>query len=134
MGRLLGHGVRFGAAQDVLAAGEGLETVLSLRCVLPGLPMVAALSAHHLAALVLPPSLRRLYIARDNDAAGGHAAEALAARAEAAGIEALTLAPAADDFNAHLRRFGPEAMAAGLRVQLAPQDVSRFLRMEHAAG
>ena len=134
MGRLLGHGVRFGVAQDVLAAGEGLETVLSLRCVLPGLPMVAALSAHHLAALVLPPGLRRLYIARDSDAAGRHAAEALAARAEAAGIEALVLTPTADDFNADLRRFGHAAMAPGLRVQLAPQDVVRFLRVEHVAG
>jgi len=134
IGRLLGHGVRFGAAQDVLAAGEGLETMLSLRCVLPGLPIVAALSANHLAALVLPPGLRRLYIARDNDAAGRHAAEALAARAEAAGIEALALTPTADDFNADLRRFGPQAMAAELRVQLAPQDVARFLHVERAAG
>lgn len=134
IGRLLGHGVRFGAAQDVLAAGEGLETMLSLRCVLPGMPMIAALSANHLAALVLPPGLRRLYIARDNDAAGRHAADTLAARAEAAGIEALTLTPTADDFNADLRRFGPQAMAAELRVQLAPQDVARFLRVEHVAG
>ena len=31
MGDLLGHGVRFGVAQDVLAAGEGIETVLSAR-------------------------------------------------------------------------------------------------------
>lgn len=132
IGRLLGHGVRFGAVQDVLAAGEGLETMLSLRCVLPGMPMIAALSANHLAALVLPPGLRRLYIARDNDAAGRHAAEALAARAEAGAIEALALTPTADDFNADLRRFGPQAMAAELRVQLAPQDVARFLLAERA--
>ncbi|TCT00182.1 hypothetical protein EDC64_1341, partial [Aquabacter spiritensis] len=32
----LGHAVRFGAADDVLAAGEGIETMLSLRCALPG--------------------------------------------------------------------------------------------------
>ena len=31
MGHLLGNGVRFGAATDVLAAGEGIETMLSLR-------------------------------------------------------------------------------------------------------
>jgi hypothetical protein len=36
MGHLLGHGVRFGVATDVLAAGEGLETMLSLRSALPG--------------------------------------------------------------------------------------------------
>ncbi len=70
MGDLLGNAVRFGAANDVLAAGEGIETVLSLRCVLPTLPMAAALSANHLAAVLLPPALRRLYIARDADKAG----------------------------------------------------------------
>ena len=34
MGALLGNGVRFGVARDVLAAGEGIETMLSLRCVM----------------------------------------------------------------------------------------------------
>ena len=128
MGQLLGNGVRFGTARDVLAAGEGIETMLSLRCVLPRLPMVAALSANHLAALVLPSGLRRLYIARDNDHAGRRAAEALSARAEASGIETLTLTPTAEDFNADLRLFGRDAMACSLRIQLAPEDVERFLR------
>jgi hypothetical protein len=32
MGDLLGNTVRFGIAADILAAGEGIETVLSLRC------------------------------------------------------------------------------------------------------
>ena len=128
MGQLLGNGVRFGAARDVLAAGEGIETMLSLRCVLPRLPMVAALSANHLAALMLPSGLRRLYIARDNDDAGRRAAEALSARAEAKGIETLTLMPTADDFNDDLRLFGRPALARSLRVQLAPEDVARFLR------
>jgi hypothetical protein len=127
MGQLLYNGVRFSAARDVLAAGEGIETVLSLRCALPRLPMVAALSANHLAALVLSSGLRRLYIARDNDHAGRRAAETLSARAEASGIEALTLAPTADDFNADLRLFGRNALAHSLRVQLAPDDVERFL-------
>ena len=45
MGNLLGHGVRFGTACEVLAAGEGIETMLSVGAALPGLPMVAALSA-----------------------------------------------------------------------------------------
>ena len=35
MGYLLGHAVRFGPAGDVMAAGEGIETMLSLRCVMP---------------------------------------------------------------------------------------------------
>ena len=40
----------------VLAVGEGIETMLSLRCALPAMPMAAALSANHLAAFC---SLRR---------------------------------------------------------------------------
>ena len=134
MGHLLGHGVRFGGVTDVMAAGEGLETMLSLRAVLPTMPMIAALSATHLAALIFPSDLRRLYIARDNDRAGHRAIEALSARATANAIEALVLAPHADDFNTDLCTLGTEAMAASLRVQLAPDDVGRFLCVEHRPG
>jgi hypothetical protein len=127
MGDLLGNAVGFGVANDVLAAGEGIETMLSLRCVLPTLPMAAALSANHLAALLLPPTLRRLYIARDNDAAGEVAATALTERAEATGVETIVWIPRCDDFNEDLRAFGLDALRAALRVQLVPQDVARFL-------
>ncbi|MFB9262303.1 toprim domain-containing protein [Bradyrhizobium erythrophlei] len=129
MGDLLGNAVRFGLVDDVLAAGEGIETMLSLRCVLPTMPMVAALSANHLAAILLPPSLRRLYIARDADAAGRAAAMTLTTRAEAAGIEAFTLSPRLDDFNADLRMLGAKEFGATLREQLVPQDVVRFLSL-----
>ena len=130
MGQLLGNGVRFGVAIDTLAAGEGIETMLSLRSVLPTLPTVAATSSAHLAALALPTSLRRLYIARDNDRAGEHAAETLTLRARAKGIEALTLTPVTGDFNDDLRQLGTEALAAAIRVQMAPDDVERFWRSQ----
>jgi hypothetical protein len=126
MGDLLGNAVRFGVVNDVLAAGEGIETMLSLRCVLPTLPMAAGLSANHLAAMLLPLTLRRLYIARDADAAGDAAVTALSERAEAAGIEAIALSPRLDDFNEDLRTFGIDELRAALRLQLAPQDVIRF--------
>jgi Toprim domain-containing protein len=132
MGDLLGNAVRFGVANDVLAAGEGIETMLSLRCVLPTLPMAAALSANHLAALLLPPTLRRLYIARDNDAAGEVVATALTERAEATGVETIVWMPRRDDFNEDLRAFGLEALRAALRVQLVPQDVARFMLLMSA--
>lgn len=54
MGNLLGHAVRFGAAADVLAVGEGIKTMLTLRLALPAMPMAAALSADHLSAVLLP--------------------------------------------------------------------------------
>ncbi|PJI89279.1 DNA primase [Sphingomonas koreensis] len=127
MGQLLGHGVRFGVAQDVMAAGEGIETMLSLRCVMPTLPMVAALSANHLAALSLPPTLRRIYLARDGDAAGHTGVEALADRARSTGIKAVVLDASLGDFNDDLRAMGPAALATVLQVQLASEDVTRFL-------
>jgi hypothetical protein len=127
MGHLLGNGVRFGVAADIMAAGEGIETMLSLRSVMPTMPMVAGLSANHLAAIRFPAALRRLYIARDSDPAGDAALATLNDRADAAGIEALTLSPALGDFNEDLLCLGTGNLRAGLRVRLAPEDVVRFM-------
>jgi hypothetical protein len=126
MGCLLGNAVRFGTAIHVMAAGEGIETVLSLRQIVPTLPMAAALSANHLAALILPAGLRRLYVARDDDAAGHHATLTLIDRAHALGIEARPLDAALGDFNDDLRRLGSARLANGIRGQLVPEDVERF--------
>ena len=134
MGHLLGNGVRFGAATEVLAAGEGIETMLSVRSALPNLPLVAALSANHLAALLFHVTLRRLYVVRDNDPAGDLAVATLTERAQAAGIEVLTLAPTLGDFNEDLRRLGVDHLRAALSVQLALEDVARFLSSIGEAG
>jgi len=127
LGELLGNAVRFGAASDVMAAGEGIETMLSQRSALPALPAVAALSAAHLAAILFPNALRRLYIARDKDPAGDGAVATLAERASSAGIEAIVLTPRLGDFNEDLRLLGLDAVRAILRVQMAPQDLTRFV-------
>jgi hypothetical protein len=137
LGHLLGNGVRFGApepapaqAGDTIAAGEGIETMLALKSVLPSLPMIAALSANHLAALDLAPSLRRLYVARDNDAAGLKAAMRLHERGDAAGIDVRDLVPVYGDFNSDLCRLGPVAMLGHLTAQLVPSDAARFVHGE----
>ena len=121
MGHLLGNAVRFDLARDVMAAGEGIETMLSLRCVMPTMPMVAALSAAHLAAILFPATLRRLYIVRDDDPAGDGAMASLIDRANEAGIEAIALSPRLGDFNEDLRKLDIDALRAALRVQLAPR-------------
>jgi hypothetical protein len=127
MGCLLGHGVRFGRADDVMAAGEGIETVLSLRYVMPAMPMIAALSSAHLSAILFPIVLRRLYILRDNDPPGDRTSTILAERTTAAGIEAIILSPTLGDFNDDLRLLGVEWLRAAVSPQLAPQDVARFM-------
>lgn len=129
MGELLGHAVRLCTAHDVMAAGEGIETILSLRMALPGLPMAAALSAAHLSAILFPATLRRLYIARDDDPAGDGARDSLVERAQTAGIEAIVLSPTLGDFNEDLRTLGIGALRAATRQQLAPEDVARFLTL-----
>ncbi|GGI33999.1 DUF7146 domain-containing protein [Bradyrhizobium guangdongense] len=134
MGYLLGNAVRFGMVDDVLAVGEGIETILSLRHALPTLPMAAALSANHLSALLFPAGLRRLYIARDDDAAGNAAQEILTRRAEAIGVEAIPLSPWLGDFNEDLRIFGLDALRAALGLHLVPEDVARFLHSSMVAA
>ena len=133
MGHLLGHGVRFGVAHDVMAAGEGIETMLSLRSIMPtcrwsprSRPITSppSCSRQHCAVSMSPampirPATRRWR--RLND------------RAAAAGIEALTLSPALGDFNEDLLRLGTDELRAALRVQLAPEDVVRFMDWATAA-
>lgn len=126
MGHLLGHGVRFGPAGEVMAFGEGIETMLSLHEIAPALPFVAGLSAAHLAALEFPAPLRRLYIARDRDAAGLAAFDAIAGRAPP-GIDVRPLDPQLDDFNSDLVRIGRTGMTAWVRGQMEPADAACLL-------
>ena len=126
MGRILGNAVRFGKPDSVMAAGEGIETVLSLLSLFPSLPMVAALSAAHLAALLLPPSLRRLYVLRDNDAAGEFAEDRLRERCREMGIDCRTLLPAANDLNADLCAAPFSAVRRRMLAQIAAIDRIRF--------
>jgi hypothetical protein len=128
LGRLLGNGVRLGnpaQAGYIVAAGEGIETMLALKSVLPDLPMIAGLSANHLAALDLPSSLCRLYVARDNDAAGRLAANRLRDRHQY--IDVRQLVPVHADFNVDLYRLGAGTMLARLTDQLVPDDRVRLL-------
>jgi hypothetical protein len=126
LGHLLGNGVRFGVARDVVAAGEGIETMLALKSILPTLPMIAALSANHLAALDLPPMLRRLYVARDNDEAGRLAASTLRDRATGTELEMFELRPVLADFNVDLRELGAATLLRHIVPQLVPADRARF--------
>jgi hypothetical protein len=133
LGPLLGCGVRFGrvtSVSPVMIAGEGIETVLSLRLATPALPMISAGSANHLAAILYPPALQRLYISVDGDPEGLRAAERLSQRALDAGIGALPLTARLGDFNDDLRRLGLAALRDSLARQLLPADAERFLAHE----
>jgi DNA primase len=98
--------------------------MLALRCVLRTLPMIAALSASHLTAQILPKTIGRIYIAQDNDEAGTHAARSLADRAKLHHGEPVMLRPRARDFDDDLRQIGSAELAAWVRVQLVPNEVA----------
>ncbi len=127
LGAILGNGVRFGRIDDVILVGEGIETVLSLKCALPFLPMVAALSAGHLSAWEPPASLRRLIIARDDDLAGEDAARRLEERAFSRHIGVSVIAPLRGDFNADLLRLGAKAFRERIVEIVGPDIVARFV-------
>jgi hypothetical protein len=108
LGRLHGNAIRFGNGSDCtdLLVGEGLENTLSVGTALPRAALVSCLTANHLAAFTYPSSIKRLWIARDNDEAGARAALRLADRADADGIEPVILTPERDDFNLDLTTDG----------------------------
>jgi hypothetical protein len=125
LGDVLGNAIRIGKASDVLTAGEGLETMLSIRSLLPSMPVAACTSANHLALFVPPPGLERLYIAHDHGRAGMLAAEKLRTVATAAGVAVRLLTPiGTDDWNADLRTMRDEELHMALARQLAPEDMS----------
>jgi hypothetical protein len=122
MGHLLGHGVRFGTAAPIMAAGEGIESTLSLHAAVPTLPSIAALSSAHLAALAFPPSLLRLYVAREADPAGRKAFATLTRRARQCGIDVRPLDSQLGDLNTDLRTIGLDAVRTCLLAQMRPED------------
>jgi len=130
MGELLGNAVRFGMAGRTMVAGEGIETTLSFRTILPGMPALAGLSAAHLAAIAFPPELRRLYILRDRDPAGDNAVATLMARAACEGIEACAVSPRDNDMNADLQALGVAGLRNLLLPQVAPEDWASFSRSD----
>ena len=114
LGRVHGRAVRFGgsATGATLLAGEGIETVLSLVTVVPGIHAAAALSAGSLGAFEPPQDLALMVIARDKDVEGGHAANRLQRRCIKRGIPSIVIAPERSDFNDDLIALGQETLAA----------------------
>lgn len=126
LGRLRGGGVRIGRPGPVIAIGEGIETVLSLREIMPNLPVIAALSATQLVGFAFTAGTRRVYAIRDNDPAGTRAVLTITARAETTGVDVRPIVPRLGDLNDDLRSFGRKALIASLLEQLDGADVSQL--------
>lgn len=125
LGNVLHHAIRLGTPGPVLAVGEGLETMLAVKSLLPALPVNAALGAGHLSALEWPIDVQRLYIAHDNGIAGVAAAIRLTERARSSGLDVRWLTPRHDDWNADLQA-DPVAARTLITAQLAERDDQRL--------
>ena len=100
LGPIAGGAVKLTDDADVstvLAVGEGLESSLSVRNLsgVENMPVWACLTAGNLAEFPALPGIEALWVAADNDASGTgqRAADMLARRLDAAGIEPVILMP-----------------------------------------
>jgi hypothetical protein len=125
LGDLEGHGTRFGIVDDFMVAAEGIENVLSVLTGVPRCPAVSALSSGNLRGLVLPITLRRLYIAVDDDKGGREAGAILGQRAAGVGISVINLMPRRNDWNSDLRLDGLAGVIAALKAMMLPDDFAR---------
>lgn len=83
-----------------LFVAEGIETALAVNLV-AGVPAWACVSANGLASVVLPPAVKQVFVAADNDhnSAGQRAAKALADRLKQEGRRVEVLFPTTPGFD-----------------------------------
>ncbi|HUN01033.1 MAG TPA: toprim domain-containing protein [Halothiobacillus sp.] len=92
-GPLWGGAIRFDDIASDIVIAEGPETAISAG-IITGLPAWSAISAGNLkSGLKLPPEVRSIIIAADNDKPGIEAAEGAAARWEREGIRVRIIRP-----------------------------------------
>lgn len=103
-GSLRGGAVRFfsPSAKSIflpdLIIGEGVETIMSVLAAIPFINAAACLTAGNLAIFTPPPTVRRLWVAFDNDHAGVGALNALTSRLEN-DLTIHAIAPLKNDHN-----------------------------------
>lgn len=120
LGKIMGGCIRIarGASGKPLAdappdewvvIGEGIETCLSIAVAVPELRVLCAVSMANLATVVLPPQVRRLILAADNDSKpkAQAAFQRVVARLLDAGLDVrVARADIGKDFNDTLRAWG----------------------------
>ena len=129
LGQLLGHGVRFGQGEAVLAAGEDQTTLAPLR--LAAAPLIAALSAVILAGFSCRPicAVSTLRVTPTPPAT----ARSRACRTRGGGrIEVIGLAPQRDDLIQICARMVPNACGGACTGSWRPLTSRGFWRRETA--
>ena len=126
LGQLYGNAVRFwsGSNLEEFIVGEGLENTLSVGTALPEFNLASCLTVTHLGLFIPPSDIKRIWIARDNDAAGERAAQILSVKLDAVGIECRCLVPKLSDFNEDLLAMGKDALRRSLLSAMKREGLS----------
>lgn len=95
---LVGSSFHIGEPEDYLQVAEGIETAMAVHQMTGGQPTWASVTSTLMKSMLVPDWVKRVMIFADYDDAGIEAAEALAGRLEAQGIEATIRLPGALDW------------------------------------
>lgn len=108
LGQIRGGAVRLGPEASEIIVCEGLEDGLTVHELLPSTPVWVALGTGNMPAIVLPPSIKCVLVAGDNDAPGRAAVEKACEAFRIQGRHAAAIFPGHTygDFNDQLRRRG----------------------------
>ena len=105
LGAIKGGALRLGPAAEQIIVCEGPEDGLTLHQMLPSIPVWVALGSGNIPAMKLPPEVRRVLVAGDNNPAGRKAAQDACEAFRSQGRQATAIFPDSDyeDFNDELR-------------------------------
>lgn len=105
LGQIRGGAVRLGPEASEVIVCEGPEDGLTIHELLPSTPVWVALGTGNMPAMMLPPSIKRVLVAGDNDAPGRAAVERACEAFREQGRHAAAIFPgsAFGDFNDQLR-------------------------------
>jgi DNA primase len=105
LGQIRGGAVRLGPEASEVIVCEGPEDGLTIHELLPSTPVWVALGTGNMPVMMLPPGIKRVLVAGDNDAPGRAAVERACEAFRAQGRHAAAIFPgnAFGDFNDQLR-------------------------------
>lgn len=126
IGQIRGGALRLGPEGPEMIVCEGPEDGLTLRQMMPTMPVWVALGSGNMAFMSLPPCVKRVLVAGDNNTAGRLAARRACEAFKAQGRQATPIFPDCDyeDFNDQLRdRKATPAAAPSVEAQPTHQAI-----------
>ncbi|MHC8495325.1 DUF7146 domain-containing protein (plasmid) [Thalassospira sp. SM2505] len=119
MGDYFGNGIKIGSIKEEWGIGEGFENLLSVLMAVSHIPLQSCLTAGSMEAVIVPATVRRLYVFLDNDDRGRLVWENLQKRKpdEFPNATLVPVWPVLDDFNNDLKELGLDLMRDNILLQ-----------------